>query len=71
MNVGEILREAREAAGLTQKQLATRAGTAQSAISRIEMDHISPTVDTLERLAGHCGAELAVRAVRRGDDWPE
>jgi transcriptional regulator with XRE-family HTH domain len=36
LNVGSILREAREQQGLSQRRLALRAGTSQDAISRIE-----------------------------------
>ena len=47
---GELLREARLAHGLSQKQLAIRGGTTQSAIARIEADRISPTIKTLTNL---------------------
>ena len=46
----ELLREARTRAGLSQRQLAKRAGTAQSVVARIERGQTSPTWDTLERL---------------------
>lgn len=42
---------ARLAAGLTQKQLAERMATTQSAISRLESGAQTPTLDTLYRLA--------------------
>lgn len=63
MKIGMMVREAREAAGLTQKGLAERARTAQSAISRIEMDRISPTVNTLERIVAITGAQLDIRVL--------
>jgi transcriptional regulator with XRE-family HTH domain len=44
---GELLREARVAHRLSQRVLAIRAGTTQSAIARIEADRISPTIKTL------------------------
>jgi transcriptional regulator with XRE-family HTH domain len=47
---GQLLRAARVAHGLTQKQLAIRAGTAQSAVARIEHDRVSPTIKTLNSL---------------------
>lgn len=65
MKVGPFMRQARERAGLTQTQLADRCGTAQSAVSRIEQDKISPTIDTLERLVSATGARLEIRAVPR------
>jgi transcriptional regulator with XRE-family HTH domain len=47
---GELLREARIRHELSQKQLAIRAGTTQSAIARIEHDRISPSIRTLTAL---------------------
>lgn len=47
---GELLRQARIRHELTQKQLAIRAGTTQSAIARIEHDRLSPTIKTLTAL---------------------
>jgi transcriptional regulator with XRE-family HTH domain len=43
---------------LTQAQLATRAGTSQAAISRIERGVVSPSMATLERLVSLVGDEL-------------
>lgn len=62
MNVtpGQLLREARARRGLSQKRLAIRAGTTQSAISRIESDRISPTVETLSSLLHLLGEELTI-----------
>src|SRR5215213_2371072 len=47
---GHLLREARRRHGVSQARLAIRAGTTQSAISRIERDQVSPTVETLRGL---------------------
>lgn len=47
---GELLREARTRHELSQKQLAIRAGTTQSAIARIERDRTSPSIKTLTAL---------------------
>lgn len=57
---GEVLREARMLAGVSQAQLAKRCGTAQSAVSRIERGQVSPTISTLERMLGAVGAELVL-----------
>jgi transcriptional regulator with XRE-family HTH domain len=38
--------------------LARRAGVPQPAVSRIERDHGSPRLDTLDRLLRHCGKVL-------------
>jgi transcriptional regulator with XRE-family HTH domain len=58
MNAGTMLREARLAAGLSQRELARRAGMPQPAVSRIERDHVSPRVDTLDQLLRACGKAL-------------
>ncbi|MGZ8650005.1 MAG: helix-turn-helix domain-containing protein, partial [Solirubrobacteraceae bacterium] len=52
---GAILRERRRAHGLTQAQLALRAGSTQAAISRLERDSLSPTFDTFARLIAAMG----------------
>jgi DNA-binding XRE family transcriptional regulator len=44
---GELVREARLRHGLTQQELAARASTSQAAISRIEQDLVSPSVEYL------------------------
>ncbi len=54
----KLIREARAAAGLTQADLASRAGTSQPAIAAYESGHKIPTVATLERLLGAAGASL-------------
>ena len=53
-----IIREARNRAGLTQRQLATKALTAQSVVARIELGETSPSWDTLMRLARAAGFTL-------------
>jgi transcriptional regulator with XRE-family HTH domain len=58
MRAGTILREARHRAGLSQRGLAARAGVPQPAISRIERDHVSPRLDTLDVLLRSCGVAL-------------
>jgi transcriptional regulator with XRE-family HTH domain len=62
---GRLLREARTRHGVSQEQLAIRAGTTQSAISRIEKDRISPTVQTLTQLFHLLGEELVLEAEKR------
>ena len=58
MKAASILREARRAAGLSQRELARRAGVAQPVLSRIERGHASPRFGTLDRLLRECGKEL-------------
>lgn len=46
--------------GLSQRELAERTGTTQSAIARLESGVISPSLPTLDRIANALGAELHV-----------
>jgi transcriptional regulator with XRE-family HTH domain len=62
---GQILRNARQRAGVSQARLAIRAGTTQSAISRIERDQVSPSVATLRGLLHLLGIDLKLEAVDR------
>ncbi len=62
---GELLRDARRRRGLSQSRLAIRAGTTQSANSRIEGDHVSPTIETLSGLLRLLGEDLVIDAVDR------
>ena len=61
MKASLVIRKTRLRAGLTQAELAKRAGTTQSAISRLESDRVRPSLETLERLAKACGATLELR----------
>ena len=60
-NVGVILRQAREAAGLTQEELARRLKTKKTAISRIENHAEDIKLSTLERVASALGRRLEVK----------
>jgi predicted nucleotidyltransferase/DNA-binding XRE family transcriptional regulator len=51
---------ARRAARLTQAELGARIGTTQSAIARLESGTISPTVETLSRLADAVGLRFEI-----------
>jgi transcriptional regulator with XRE-family HTH domain len=62
---GQLLREAREKHGVSQKRLAMRASTTQSAISRIERDRVSPSVETLHELLYLLGEDLELNASHR------
>jgi uncharacterized protein len=61
-DVAELLRFAREAAGMSQAALAARAGTSQPAVSRYESGASSPSVETLDRLLAAMGARLELSA---------
>jgi ribosome-binding protein aMBF1 (putative translation factor) len=56
--IGARLLLQRQAAGLSQQQLAVASGIAQADISRIERGQINPTAATLERLGGPLGVTL-------------
>jgi len=62
---GELLKEARRRHGVSQQLLAARAGTTQSAISRIESGRVSPAVDTLWELLYLLGEDLELSAGAR------
>lgn len=56
--VWALVREARRRAGLSQAQLAARAGTSQAAIARYERARTMPDLPTLHRIAAACGFDL-------------
>ena len=61
-DVATLVRDARRQAGLTQRDLAVRAGTSQPTVSAYEAGRQIPTLSTLERLLVACGRELVVTA---------
>jgi transcriptional regulator with XRE-family HTH domain len=61
MNVADLVREARRAAGLTQKQLAARLGVTQAAVAQLESPRANPTVATLERTLWALDQQLDLR----------
>lgn len=58
----ELVRDARLRAGLTQAQLAERAGVTQPVVSRAEAPGANPRIDTLDRLVRAAGARLELSA---------
>jgi transcriptional regulator with XRE-family HTH domain len=58
MVAATALRDARLRAGLTQTELARRAGTSQATISAYEHGRKAPSVETLGRLLAAAGARL-------------
>jgi transcriptional regulator with XRE-family HTH domain len=62
---GRLLREARIRHEVSQERLAIRAGTTQSAISRIEKDRVSPSVQTLRGLLHLLGEDLVLTAEKQ------
>lgn len=58
--VGEIVRDAREAAGLTQRELAQRMSTSQPVIARIEAGHVAATLTSLQRIADALNGDINI-----------
>jgi transcriptional regulator with XRE-family HTH domain len=58
MTPGALLQSLRRRAGLTQAELARRAGTSQPVISAYEHDRRDPTVGTLQKLVAAGGGRL-------------
>ena len=63
MNIREIfvenLRAARRAKGLSQEELAHRAGLDRTYISALERNVYNPTIDVVDRLADALGIDAA------------
>lgn len=53
--------DARNKKGMTQTEIAKRAGTTQSAIARFESGRTNPTLDFASRLSRAIGAKLEIR----------
>lgn len=58
MDIASSISSARTLAGLTQEELANRAGTSQSAVARLEQGGGNPSIDTVRRLVEAMGFEL-------------
>lgn len=63
-------RAARLRHGLRQSELARRVGTGQPAVSRIERDVVSPSLETLNRLMEGMGETLMLSAVSISESLP-
>ena len=63
MSIGQSLRDARTAAGLSQTELARRLGTTQSAVARAETDAIEPSITYVRRVATATGQPITLRIV--------
>ena len=64
LEVGEKVREAREAAGLSQRELATRMSTSQAAVARLESGGTSATLTTLHKVAAALDMTITVNLNR-------
>ena len=56
----------RKKQGLSQSEVARRAGLKQPAIARLESGAVRPTLDTIQRVAHALGREVEVTLVRAG-----
>jgi transcriptional regulator with XRE-family HTH domain len=60
--VAQLIYEARTARGLTQKQLADRVGTKQSAIARLEdADYDGHSLSMLQKIAGALNQKVEIK----------
>ena len=70
MRGGDLIREARRRAGLTQRELADRLGTTQSAIARLERGRTEPSYERVVEAVRACGLTLVVQLLPADDaDW--
>jgi transcriptional regulator with XRE-family HTH domain len=70
MNAAGIIRASRQRQGLTQAELARRAGTSQPVISAYEHGRREPSLETLRKLVEAGGERLQVAATLGGPDQP-
>jgi len=70
MQAGDLIREARRRAGLTQRELAERLATTQSAIARLERGGTEPSYERVVEAVRACGMDLVPQLLRADDaDW--
>jgi len=65
---GRYIRQLREERGLTQSELATRAGLAVDSVRRIERGQLSPSLKSLAKLAE--GMEISLHSMFGGYEAP-
>ena len=68
--IGETVRDTREAAGLSQNELATRMGTGTTAVARIETGHSRTTLAALQKVADSSTPSPAGPPTRSADRPP-
>ena len=68
--LGEEIRKSRVKAGLTQEELAFRAGISRNYVSLLELNEKSPTIDLLIRLCRAMGVS-AGKIVARVEKSPK
>ena len=70
MDAATVIRRARQGAGLTQRELAARAGTSHPTLAAYESGRKTPGVDTLDRIVRAAGFGAEVELGRRADGDP-
>ena len=62
-SIGQMIKQARISAGLTQKELGEKLGISEAAISNLERRTSPPSVSTLEKIAAATGKKLVILLV--------
>lgn len=70
MTPAELIKAVRRRGGLTQADLAQRAGTSQPVVSAYEHGHRDPTFGTLRKLIEASGERLRIDASPDASDLP-
>jgi transcriptional regulator with XRE-family HTH domain len=65
MRARDVIRIARDQAGLTQEQLAARSGRARETIARWEAGTQAPSLETVSELVARCDLDLVLRLAKR------
>lgn len=65
MDIPDLIVTARQAAGLSLRELAARAGTSHSTLSAYETGRVAPSVATLERVLDAAGLAIEIDTERR------
>lgn len=60
LDVAEKVRDAREATGLSQTELAARMGTSEAAVARLEAGDAGATLTTLQKVATALGLRIII-----------
>lgn len=71
MDLADLIRRTRLDARLSQRDLARRAGTSQSALARYEGGHSQPSLTTLERILRAAGKTLRLQVDDAAPDQPK
>jgi transcriptional regulator with XRE-family HTH domain len=71
MDLGDVLRTAREAAGLSQREVGDRVGVPQSTVSRWEIGRRPVRSDQADSVLAACGQDVRFSLVKRHTDLDE